>query len=170
MDHGECEPLDAGGMEGVNGELSLRLLRTQEEAELRASTAEFREPERGPLSEPVAKAKEADEGPELPDTEGRTLLRPPVVLGFWLAALGASDTGCHVAGSGAAGETCVGPALPLEVVGGMGASPRWPPWLEFTGELGGGRAPRLLREVVLLVFVVRNLVLIIIRWVTTSQK
>ena len=140
MDHGEGEPIDAGEMEGVNDKLSLTLIRTREEAELRASSVDFCEPERGPVSEPVAKAKETDEGPELPDTEGGALLRPPVVLGFWLAALGATDI-CHVAGLGEAGETCVGPALPLEVVGGMGALPRWPRWLEFTDRwVGNGAA------------------------------
>ena len=82
MDHGEGEPIDAGGMEGVNG--------------------------------------------------------------------GLSDLG-------EAGETCVGPALPLKVVGGIGALPCWPRLLEFTRELAGGRAPRLLRAVAPLVTVGRNL-------------
>ena len=54
MDHGEGEPIDAGEMEGVNHGLSLTLLRTRSEAELRASSADFREPERGPVSELVA--------------------------------------------------------------------------------------------------------------------
>ena len=122
-------------------------VRTLEEAELRTSLADRREPARGPLSDPFAEATEA---------EGRTPLRPPVVLGFGLVALRASDAGCCVADLGETGEICVGPALTLEI-GGMGVLPHRPRWLEFTRELAGGGAPRLLREATLLVLVMRDL-------------
>ena len=123
--------VSAKAAEGVND--------TLEDAELRASSpADRREAEPGPVSEPVADAAETDEGREFPETEGHTLLRPPVVLGFGLAApLRASD-----AGLGEAGESGVGPALPLDAVGCMGALPHRPRWLGFTrGLVGGGAEP-----------------------------
>ena len=130
-------------LDGVNGPGPVRAL--EEDTELCADCrVPGRVSERWPVSEPFAEAAETEEGRELPETEGHTLGSP--VLGFWLAALRASHADCRVAGRGEVGETCVGPLGPL--------------LRQSVLTLAGGGAARLLREVALLVLVVRDLAML----------